>query len=94
MRTKILCISVLRVASVPRVKLASCVLVFTSSGEGRGNLGAFLTFSICACLVLSISSSSWCLGRAAVCDCGTPWTYLLPFFLNVCKMRSLESSII
>ena len=22
----------------------------------------------------------WCLGRAAVCDCGTPWTFLLPFF--------------
>ena len=28
----------------------------------------------------SSSSSSWCLGRAAVCDCGTPWTFLLPFF--------------
>ena len=26
------------------------------------------------------SSSSWGLGRAAVCDCGTPWTFLLPFF--------------
>ena len=23
---------------------------------------------------------SWGLGRAAVCDCGTPWTFLLPFF--------------
>ena len=40
MRTEFLCISVLRVASGPRVKLA----------------------------------------RAAVCDCGTPWTFLLPFF--------------
>ena len=41
--------------------------------------------SICACLGLSVSSSSWCLGRAAVCDCGTPWTFLLPFlsFLNL-----------
>ena len=28
-----------------------------------------------------VSSSSWGLGRAAVCDCGTPWTFLLPFFL-------------
>ena len=28
---------------------------------------------------LSVSSSSWCLGRAAVCDCGTPWTFLLSF---------------
>ena len=24
-------------------------------------------------------TSSWGLGRAAVCDCGTPWTFLLPF---------------
>ena len=23
---------------------------------------------------------SWGLGRAAVCDCGTPWTFLLPLF--------------
>ena len=35
--------------------------------------------SICACLDLSVSSSSWCLGRAAVCDCGTLWTFFLPF---------------
>ena len=26
---------------------------------------------------------SWCLGRAAVCDCGTPWTFLLPFFMHI-----------
>ena len=26
-----------------------------------------------------MSVSSWGLGRAAVCDCGTPWTFLLPF---------------
>ena len=29
---------------------------------------------------MSVSSSSWGLGRAAVCDCGIPWTFLLPFF--------------
>ena len=29
---------------------------------------------------LSVSSSSWGLGRAAACDCGTPWAFLLPFF--------------
>ena len=23
--------------------------------------------------------SAWGLGGAAVCDCGTPWTFLLPF---------------
>ena len=32
------------------------------------------------------SSSPWCLGRAAACDCGTSWTFLLPFYFicNVC----------
>ena len=35
---------------------------------------------ICACLDLSVLSSSWCLGRAAICDCVTPWTFLLPCF--------------
>ena len=29
---------------------------------------------------VKVSCSSWGLGRAAVCDCGTPWTFLLPFF--------------
>ena len=48
-----------------------------SLGEERANLSAF---PICACLDLSVSSSSWCLGRAAVCDCGTPWTFFLNFF--------------
>ena len=37
-----------------------------------------LVCPVCACLDLSVSSSG--LGRAAVCDCGTPWTFLLPFF--------------
>ena len=32
---------------------------------------------------LSVSSSSRDLGRAAVCDCGTPWAFLLPFFDNI-----------
>ena len=35
--------------------------------------------SVCACLDLSVSSSSLCLGRAAVCNYGMPWTFLLPF---------------
>ena len=57
-------------------------IAITSLGEERANLSAFRTFvSICACLVLSILFSSWCLGRAADCDCGTLWIFLLPFFL-------------
>ena len=31
-------------------------------------------------IFFSFYSSSWCQGFAAVCDCGTPWTFLLTFF--------------
>ena len=40
----------------------------TSLGEERANLSAFRTFVRFALI--------WFLGRAAVCDCGTPWTFL------------------
>ena len=48
-------------------------VAITSLGEERTNLST--------CLDLSVSSSSLCLGRAAVCDCGTPWTFHLPFLV-------------
>ena len=69
----------------PCVNLFLCFSVLfsiaiTSLGEERANRSAFRTFVRFACLDLSVSSSSWGLGRAAVCDCGTPWTFLLPFF--------------
>ena len=143
MRTEFLCVSVLRVALGPRVKLASCksalnppppppvvystdrskavvpmlvllfvalwfilrgdlfchfVLVFfspfsiaiNSLWEERANLSAFRTF-VRFVLVWSVSSSSWGLGRAAVCDRGTHWTFLLHFFFfffaTVIKLR-------
>ena len=70
------------------VSFCSCVFFFspfsiaiTSLGEERANLSAFCTFvRFVLVLDLSVSSFSWCLGRAAVCDCGTPWTFLLPFY--------------
>ena len=67
-------------------------IAITSPEEERANLSAFsYVCSICACLVLSVSSSSWCLGRAAVCDCGTPWTFLLSFvFYYFCHCMSLH----
>ena len=34
---------------------------------------------------LSVSSSCWCLGRIAACDCDTPWTFLSPF----CMLNSM-----
>ena len=46
-------------------------IAITSLGEERADLSV---------LDLSVSSSTWCLGRAAVCDCGTLWTFLLPLF--------------
>ena len=57
-------------------------IAVTSLGEERANLSAFRTFVRLALIwFLSVSSSSWCLGRAAVCDCGTPLTFLLPFLV-------------
>ena len=59
----------------------------TSLGEVRANLSAFRTFvRFVPVLDLSVSSSSWGLGRAAVCDCGTPWTFLLPFLVMYCRL--------
>ena len=40
---------------------------------------------------MSVSSSSWGLGRAAVCDCGTPWTFLLPFFYDKKKEKEKKT---
>ena len=56
-------------------------IAITSFEEERAGQSWCFSYvcSICACLNLSVSSSSWCLGRAAVSDCGTPWTFLLPF---------------
>ena len=135
MRTEFLCISVLRVASGPRVKLARCksalnppvvcstdrskvvvpvlVLLFVALWFIlRGNLLyvfpcviLFLLFFFSVLLVLLLPRLGkralilvlfvrlfgLCLfrfvgflfllglGRAAVCECGTPWTFLLPF---------------
>ena len=40
-----------------------------------------------SCLDLSVSSSSWGLGRAAVCDCGTPWIFILPFLVHKFRLK-------
>ena len=66
-----LCFSVLLVLRLPRFGKRELILVL------------FVRLFGCACLDLSVSSSSWGLGRAAVCDCGTPWTFLLPFFAQL-----------
>ena len=66
-----LCFLVLLVLQLPRLGKRELILM----------LFVRLFGLCCACLDLSVSSSSWGLGRAAVCDCGTPWTFLLLFLL-------------
>ena len=126
MRTEFLCISVLRVASGPRVKLASCksalnppvpvlVLLFVALGFIlRGDLLyvfpcviLFLCFSVllvlqlprlgkrelilvlfvrlfvCACLDLSVSSSSWGLGRVLFVIVALPGLFSYLFCSNL-----------
>ena len=119
MLTEFLCVSVLRVASGPRVKLASCKSALNPTVVCSTNrckavvpvlvlLFVALCFilrgvllyvfpcvgSVCACFDWSVSSSSWGLGRAAVCDCGTPWTFHLPFMRAEFRMHfCINSSI-
>ena len=63
-----LCFSVLLVLRLPRLGKREIILVLFVCLFGL-------------CLFMSVSSSSWGLGRAAVCDCGTPWTFALPFWM-------------
>ena len=83
------------------LSLAFCyfvlVCVFLELRE-KANLSAFRTFVRFAlvwfCLFLFLlfgfvySSSSWCLGRAAAGNCGTPWTFPLPFFVSKTKAEN------
>ena len=73
---------------LPCVVLFLCFLVLLALrlsllGSGGWSWCFSCVCWVCACLDLSVPFSSWCLGRAAVCDCGTPWTFLLPFCLRL-----------
>ena len=63
------------------VFLSPFSIAITSLVEERANLSAFHTFVrftfVWFCLFFSSSS---CLGLAAACNCGTPNTFLSPFF--------------
>ena len=57
------------------------VLVFSSPVEEE-RTGLFVSVHLCvnlACVTSVFSSSSFCSGLAADCDCGTPWTFHLTF---------------
>ena len=63
-----LCFSVLLVLRLPRLGKRELILVLFVRLFGL-------------CLFRFVGFLFLC-GRAAVCDCGTPWTFLLPFFLK------------
>ena len=66
-----LCFSVFLVLRLPRLGKRELILVLFVR-----------LFGLCL-FRLSVSSSSWGLGRVAVWDCVTPWTFLLPFLPNI-----------
>ena len=63
------------------ITTGSFSIAIISFGEERANLSAFRTLVPFA-LVWFISSSSWCLGRAAACDCGTSYLDFYVFFYS------------
>ena len=63
-----LCFSVLLALRLPRSRKRELVLVL------------FVHLFDLRLFGLFVSSSSSCLGWAAVCDCDTSWTFLLPCF--------------
>ena len=72
--------------ALPCVILFLCIfspfsVAITSLGAERANLSAFRTLVRFALVWFCLfASSSWFLGRTAVCNCGTPWPFSLPFF--------------
>ena len=77
----VLCFSVLLALRVPRLGKRELVLVF------------FVRLFNCACLVLSVSSSSWCLVRAALCDCSISLSGLFsyPLFWYIKCMNGMDN---
>ena len=65
-----LCFSVLLVLRLPRLGKRELILVLFVR-----------LFGLCL-FRLSVSSSSWGLGRAAVCDCGTPGLFSYIFYIR------------
>ena len=67
--------------------------MITSLGEEGAGLCASRAFIclFCTCFC-HFSSSSWCRGLVAVCDCGTPWTFLLTFLDYSIFKKDLTSS--
>ena len=57
-------------------------VAIASLGKEITSIGAFCTFARFALVWFCLLPLSLCLGKAAVCDCGTPWTFLIPPIFN------------
>ena len=55
-------------------------IAITSLGEERANLSAFRTFVRFVLVWICRFPLPFGVGRIAVCDCATSWTFLFPFF--------------
>ena len=56
-------------------------IAITSLGEERANFNAFRTFvRFVLVWICRFPLPLGCLGRSALCDYGTSWTFFLPFF--------------
>ena len=63
-------------------RIFSALLALWSPRLGKRELVyVFNVHLFCTSYFLSFFSSSWCQGLAVSCDCGTPWTFLLPVLL-------------
>ena len=62
-------------------------IAITSLGEERAYLSAFLPVVQSVLVWICRFPLPRGLRRAAVCGCGTPWTFLLPFFF-ICEIIS------
>ena len=66
-------------------------IAITSLLKKRANLSAFRTFvRFVLVWICRFPSSSWGLGRAAVCDCGTPCTFLVGELLDELQWPTLQ----
>ena len=74
-----LCFSVLLVLRLPRLGKKELILVLLVR-----------LFGLCLFRFVGFLFS-WGLGRAAVCDCGTPWTFLLLFFYYYINRKNLST---
>ena len=82
-------------ALCPRV--SSSFLALWSPRSGKRDLVCVLLVHVFVCfvrVVLSFFSSSWCRELAAVCDCGTSWTFLLTVFHFADEIRYNELQMI